>query len=186
MYLHGGKIIFLYFTDWQELNTVTSLKLSGKKGEPAYQLWTNRTDGVLNKLSGSKLISFMMLASLTGNSCLRKLKDVFTHAFSEPERETKGTFFNNFAWKMGNRWSKLLNMCKDTYKYKYTRQKMYWETGILGTVGHLVLELKKPLQCEVKRLQDTYRSPVTFFPSSLNYHEQDDWEPTKTSTADSF
>lgn len=97
MYLHGGKIIFLYFTDWQELNTVNSLKLSGKKGEPAYQLWTNRTDGVLNKLSGSKLISFMMLASLTGNSCLRKLKDVFTHAFSEPERETKGTFFNNFA-----------------------------------------------------------------------------------------
>lgn len=26
-----GKIIFLYFTDWQELNTVNSLKLSGKK-----------------------------------------------------------------------------------------------------------------------------------------------------------
>ena len=51
----------------------------------AYQPWTSRTDGVLSKLSGSKLISFMMFANLTGSSCLRKAKDVLSHAFSEPE-----------------------------------------------------------------------------------------------------
>lgn len=55
-----------------------------KSMKPAYQLWTSRTDGVLSKLSGNKLISFMMFANRTGNSCLRKANDVFSHAFSEP------------------------------------------------------------------------------------------------------
>lgn len=54
---------------------------------PSYQLWTRRTDGVLSKLSGNKLISFMMLANRTGSSCRRKVKDVFSQAFSEPERQ---------------------------------------------------------------------------------------------------
>lgn len=55
----------------------------------AHQLWTKLTDEVLSRLSGSKLISFMMFASLTGSSCLRKAKDVFSHAFSEPEGRQK-------------------------------------------------------------------------------------------------
>lgn len=63
-----------------------------RKATDAHQLWTKRTDGVLSKLSGNRLISFMMLANLTGNSCLRKAKEVFSHAFSEPEEQ-------KFEWK---------------------------------------------------------------------------------------
>lgn len=58
-----------------------------RKETDAHQLWTKRTDGVLSKLSGNRLISFMMLANLTGSSCLRKAKEVFSHAFSEPEEQ---------------------------------------------------------------------------------------------------
>lgn len=68
------------------LYSQTSIKTTEDGSKPAHQLWTRRTDGVLSKLSGNKLISFMMLANLTGSSCLRKAKDVFSHAFSEPER----------------------------------------------------------------------------------------------------
>lgn len=52
------------------------------------QLWTRCTEGVLRRLSGSKSISFIIFASLTGSSCLRNVNDVFAHAFSEPA-ETK-------------------------------------------------------------------------------------------------
>lgn len=41
-------------------------------------------DGVPSSLSGRKSISFMMLASLTGSSCRRNTKEVFSHASAEP------------------------------------------------------------------------------------------------------
>lgn len=49
-----------------------------------YQLVSSLRDGVPSSLSGRKSISFMMLASRTGSSCLRKTNDVFSHALAEP------------------------------------------------------------------------------------------------------
>lgn len=54
--------------------------------ELAYQLWTSWTDGVIIKWSGKRLISFKLLLSLTGSSCLRNVKDVFSHAFEDPAK----------------------------------------------------------------------------------------------------
>lgn len=56
-------------------NSITSSKLF------AYHVLTSPTDSVLNKLSGSKAISFMMFAKRTGSSFLKKIKDFFSHAF---------------------------------------------------------------------------------------------------------
>lgn len=56
----------------------------------AYQLCTSCTDGVEMRRSGIRLISFMMLDSRTGSSCLRKAKDVFSHAFVLPRLHGKG------------------------------------------------------------------------------------------------
>lgn len=50
----------------------------------SYQLCTICTDGVVSSLSGNRLISFMMFDSLTGSSCLKKTKDVFSQALMEP------------------------------------------------------------------------------------------------------
>lgn len=54
-----------------------------------HQPWTICTDGVVSSLSGSRLISFMMFESLTGSSCLRNTKEVFSQALMEPERRQK-------------------------------------------------------------------------------------------------
>lgn len=50
----------------------------------SYQLVSSLRDGVLSSLSGRKSISFMMLASRTGSSCLRKTNEVFSHALADP------------------------------------------------------------------------------------------------------
>ena len=55
-----------------------------------HQLCTICTDGVVSSLSGRRLISFMMLESLTGSSCLRKTKDVFSQALMDPESTQGG------------------------------------------------------------------------------------------------
>ena len=54
-----------------------------------YHLCTICTEGVVSSLSGSRLISFMMFESLTGSSCLRKTKEVFSQALMDPEPETR-------------------------------------------------------------------------------------------------
>lgn len=51
----------------------------------SHQLCTSCTEGVPSTRSGSRLISFMMLARRTGNSCLRNVKEVFSQALLEPE-----------------------------------------------------------------------------------------------------
>lgn len=57
----------------------------------SHQLCTSCTEGVLSTRSGSRLISFMMLARRTGNSCLRKVNDVFSQALLDPGgTETSG------------------------------------------------------------------------------------------------
>lgn len=87
MYLHmEGKIKRIIFMRVIHAGNSGEMR---EKAEAAHQLWTRRTDGVLSKLSGSRLISFMMFANLTGNSCLRKAKDVFSHAFSDPAGEKR-------------------------------------------------------------------------------------------------
>lgn len=50
----------------------------------SYQLVSSFRDGVLSSLSGRKSISFMMLASRTGSSCLRKTNEVFSQALADP------------------------------------------------------------------------------------------------------
>lgn len=57
----------------------------------SYQLVRSFTDGVPRSLSGRKSISFMMLASLTGSSCLRNTNEVFSHALAEPASHTRDT-----------------------------------------------------------------------------------------------
>lgn len=49
-----------------------------------HQPCTVCTEGVVSSLSGSRLISFMMLDSRTGSSCLKKAKDVFSQALMDP------------------------------------------------------------------------------------------------------
>lgn len=51
-----------------------------------YQELTRFTDGIRSRLSGSKAISFMIFANLTGSSLRRKIYDVFSHAF-KPEKK---------------------------------------------------------------------------------------------------
>lgn len=50
----------------------------------SYQLVSSLRDGVPSSLSGRKSISFMMLANLTGSSCLRNTNEVFSQALAEP------------------------------------------------------------------------------------------------------
>lgn len=50
----------------------------------SHQLCTSCTEGVLSTRSGSRLISFMMLARRTGSSCLRKVNEVFSQALLDP------------------------------------------------------------------------------------------------------
>lgn len=56
----------------------------------SHQLCTSCTEGVLSTRSGSRLISFMMLARRTGNSCLRKVNEVFSQALLDPGGRGKG------------------------------------------------------------------------------------------------
>lgn len=49
-----------------------------------YQLWTSFTEGVLKSCVGSKLISFMIFANLTGTSFRKNSKDVFSQALLDP------------------------------------------------------------------------------------------------------
>lgn len=53
-------------------------------GQGSHQLCTSCTEGVLSTLSGSRFISFMMLARRTGSSCLRKVNEVFSQALLDP------------------------------------------------------------------------------------------------------
>lgn len=57
---------------------------------PAHQLCTSCTEGVLSTRSGSRLISFMMLARRTGSSCLRKVNEVFSQALLDPGGRERG------------------------------------------------------------------------------------------------
>lgn len=50
----------------------------------SHQLCTSCTEGVLSTRSGSRLISFMMLARRTGSSCRRKVNEVFSQALLDP------------------------------------------------------------------------------------------------------
>ena len=59
-------------------------------GQGSHQLWTSCTEGVLSTRSGSRLISFMMLARRTGSSCLRKVNDVFSQALLDPRGRERG------------------------------------------------------------------------------------------------
>lgn len=56
----------------------------------SHQLCTSCTEGVLSTRSGSRLISFMMLARRTGSSCLRKVNEVFSQALLDPGGRGKG------------------------------------------------------------------------------------------------
>lgn len=53
--------------------------------EGPHQLCTSCTEGVPSTRSGSRLISFMMLARRTGSSCRRKVNEVFSQALLDPE-----------------------------------------------------------------------------------------------------
>lgn len=55
----------------------------------AYQALTKPIDGVRDRLSGSNVISFMILANRTGSSFRRKIYDFFSHAF-KPETAMRG------------------------------------------------------------------------------------------------
>lgn len=67
----------------------------------AHQLCTSCTEGVLSTRSGSKLISFMMLARRTGSSCRRKVKEVFSHALLEPMGQSSGHLSSLVAPQFG-------------------------------------------------------------------------------------
>ena len=60
--------------------TVSGWAVSGS----TYQLSTSWTDGIQRSCLGSKLISFMILASLTGSSLRRNVKDFFSLPSLEP------------------------------------------------------------------------------------------------------
>lgn len=47
------------------------------------------TDGVRDRLSGNKAISFIMFANRTGSSFRKKIYDFFSHAFSPAAKERK-------------------------------------------------------------------------------------------------
>jgi hypothetical protein len=67
-------------------NSSTSSKLF------AYHVLTRFTLGVLSKLSGSKAISFIMFANRTGNSFLKKMNDLRSHAFIPKVKFEKNIF----------------------------------------------------------------------------------------------
>lgn len=46
-----------------------------------YQSLTAITDGILNRFSGNKAISFIILANRTGSSLRRNMKDFSSEAF---------------------------------------------------------------------------------------------------------
>ena len=69
---------------------------------------TRETDGMQRRLSGRRLISFMMLASLTGNSLRRKWKDDSWHPVWLPVKRERNVLFNNalntfYLWLYGVR-----------------------------------------------------------------------------------
>lgn len=66
--------------------------------EGPHQLCTSCTEGVLSTRSGSRLISFMMLARRTGSSCRRKVNEVFSQALLDPE---DGREVNQWLQTMG-------------------------------------------------------------------------------------
>lgn len=57
----------------------------------SYQLVTKPTEGVRRRLSGSRAISFMMLASRTGSSLRRKTNDFFSHGDRPAHNTTQMT-----------------------------------------------------------------------------------------------
>lgn len=71
---------------WSDGSNFSYFRTSSKLR--AYQAFTNLTDGVRDKLSGSNAISFMMFAKRTGNSFRKNIYDFFSHAF-KPEIELK-------------------------------------------------------------------------------------------------
>lgn len=66
-----------------------------------YQLFTNRTDGVLSNLSGRSSISLSMFANLTGSSCRKNAKEVLSHPLVEPMKQIQekhvGTIFLQYT-----------------------------------------------------------------------------------------
>lgn len=61
------------------------------------QLWSSCKDGVRRSLSGRKSISFIIFASLTGNSWRRNTKEVFSQALADPARHrTHSNFDKHF------------------------------------------------------------------------------------------
>lgn len=64
----------------------------------SYQLCTSWTEGVLRRLSGRRLISFIIFANLTGNSCRRNINEVFSQAFTDPETKHGGNRSKQKPW----------------------------------------------------------------------------------------
>lgn len=56
-------------------------------GWVTHHFCTSLTEGWLSRLSGSRVTSLMVLARRTGSSFRRNMYDVFSHAFSLPERQ---------------------------------------------------------------------------------------------------
>lgn len=61
----------------------------GGMGWVTHHFCTSLTEGWLSRLSGSRVTSLMVLARRTGSSFRRNMYDVFSHAFSLPERHKK-------------------------------------------------------------------------------------------------
>lgn len=75
-YTHLSNVVLL-------ISTFSNCKISSN--EVAYKLFTIPRLGIFSRLSGSKWISFIILASRTGSSFLRNIKDFLSQAL-RPER----------------------------------------------------------------------------------------------------
>lgn len=84
---HLSKVVSL-------TSTFSKCIISSK--EVAYKLFTIPTLGIFSRLSGSKWISFIILASRTGSSFLRNMKDFLSQAL-RPEKYTRYNYIYIFA-----------------------------------------------------------------------------------------
>ena len=77
---------------WSHLSRVLSVTSAFSKciissKDVMYKLLTIPTLGILNKCSGSRWISFIMFANLTGSSFLKNMKDLRSHALKPGTRK---------------------------------------------------------------------------------------------------
>lgn len=97
--------------EFLQLLYMQKVTLKGMKRHCSYQLCTSWTEGVLRRLSGSRLISFIMFANLTGNSCRRNINEVFSQAFSDPKTKINMWQHQNKVSTCGRELHKLLLSC---------------------------------------------------------------------------